>query len=80
MGFITLPGLPGKVYVPANRPADSKKHPCPDCFGCQNCSHDRCGLCRSGSLLTPNQSLPESRSHMARACCCPSAGPDVVGG
>ena len=47
MGFVRLPGLSGKVYVPEPCPAASKKHPCRDCFNCQRCSDDRCGLCRS---------------------------------
>jgi hypothetical protein len=47
MPFIKVPGLAGKLYVPDDRPPGSKKHPCRDCFGCQQCSDDRCCLCRS---------------------------------
>ena len=44
--FIKIPGLSGKVYVPECCSASNKKHPCRDCFGCQQCSDDRCSLCR----------------------------------
>jgi hypothetical protein len=46
MPFESIPGLKGKVYVPpaeARRPA---KHPCKDCFYCQQYSEERCGVCR----------------------------------
>lgn len=46
MPFIKLPGLPGKVYVPKPSAAPRQKHPCPDCFACQECSEDRCRVCR----------------------------------
>jgi hypothetical protein len=49
MGFVRVPGLRGKVYVPERCPAGVKKHPCRDCFDCQRCSDDRCRLCRSAS-------------------------------
>jgi hypothetical protein len=45
--FIKVPGLGGKIYVPEPCSAASKKHPCQDCFECQQCSDDRCSLCRS---------------------------------
>jgi hypothetical protein len=47
MPFVRVPGLSGMVYVPEPCPAALKKHPCRDCFDCQRCSDDRCGLCRS---------------------------------
>jgi len=50
MTFINVPGLAGKLYVPDGRPPGSKKHPCRDCFGCQQCSDDRCSLCRSETM------------------------------
>jgi len=47
MGFITIPGLAGKVYVPDTDPDGTcRKHPCQDCFSCQNCGDDRCRICR----------------------------------
>jgi hypothetical protein len=49
MAFINVPGLAGKLYVPEGRLLRSKKHSCPDCFGCQQCSEERCRLCRSGT-------------------------------
>lgn len=60
MAFVRVPGLPGKVYVPEPCPADSKKHPCPDCFGCQRCSDDRCALCRSAD---PAQDHKKEKKH-----------------
>ncbi len=45
MGFETISGLRGKVYVPEKQPASFKKHPCQDCFSCQQCSEDRCRVC-----------------------------------
>jgi len=45
MPFEQRPGLPGKVYVPARDSKCGRKHPCRDCFACQNCSNERCGLC-----------------------------------
>jgi hypothetical protein len=46
MPFVKMPGVIGKVYVPETPPGLSKKHPCPDCFACQQCSDDRCTVCR----------------------------------
>jgi hypothetical protein len=45
MPFETVPGLKGKVYVPRTPDGCVKKHPCKDCFSCQNCSDDRCQVC-----------------------------------
>ena len=59
MGFVRLPGLSGKVYVPEPCPAASKKHPCRDCFNCQRCSDDRCGLCRS-AVSRPDRNKEEN--------------------
>jgi hypothetical protein len=53
--FIKVPGLSGKVYVPESCSAASKKHPCRDCFGCQQCSDDRCSLCRSETMAAAGQ-------------------------
>lgn len=46
MGFIRIPGLPGRFYVPEPQAAASKKHPCPDCQCCQWCADERCRVCR----------------------------------
>jgi len=48
MPFVRIPGLVGKVYVPETQPEQEKKHRCKDCFCCQQCSEERCQLCRSG--------------------------------
>ncbi|MFC1799133.1 hypothetical protein ACFLZL_04945 [Thermodesulfobacteriota bacterium] len=45
MPFTTVPGLPGKVYVPEMESGTERKHHCKDCFSCQVCSDDRCNLC-----------------------------------
>jgi hypothetical protein len=47
MAFVSMPGLKGKVYVPDESGSGSKKHPCKDCFSCQQCSDDRCRVCLS---------------------------------
>jgi hypothetical protein len=46
MAFVDFPGLPGKIYVPDADPKATKKHPCPDCRCCQECSARRCLACR----------------------------------
>ena len=58
--FVRVPGLSGKVYVPEPCPAASKKHPCRDCFGCQQCSDERCSLCRSTG---PGQRNDKENTH-----------------
>jgi len=45
MAFVRIPGLRGKLYVPAQEPENPKKYNCPDCYSCQMCSDDRCRLC-----------------------------------
>ena len=47
MPFVKMPGVTGKVYVPEPIPGQVQKHPCPDCFACQQCSDDRCTVCRA---------------------------------
>ncbi|MDM8536293.1 hypothetical protein QUF70_06030 [Desulfobacterales bacterium HSG17] len=56
MPFITMPGVVGKIWVPDEQPGHLKKQNCKDCFSCQNCSDDRCSLCRgeSGKYCTHN--------------------------
>jgi hypothetical protein len=64
MPFVRVPGLSGKVYVPESCPAESKKHPCRDCFDCQRCSDDRCRLCRSadsGQDRSQTENHPDRR-------------------
>jgi len=46
MSFVAVPGLKGKVYVPDEPRPGLKKHRCRDCFSCQQCSDDRCRVCR----------------------------------
>ncbi|MBU0994556.1 MAG: hypothetical protein KJ737_18840 [Proteobacteria bacterium] len=46
--FQTMPGIKGKIFIPCKEaPSLPKKHPCKDCFSCQQCGDDRCQLCRS---------------------------------
>jgi hypothetical protein len=49
MPFISLPGIKGKIYVPAQDASYIKKHSCVACYACQLCSDDRCGICRSSA-------------------------------
>lgn len=44
MAFIRMKGIEGLVYVPEDEQSP-KKHPCVDCYRCQWCSDNRCGLC-----------------------------------
>ena len=53
MPFEKMPGLAGKIYVPEQKPGAFKKHPCPDCFSCDGCSDDRCGVCRDRADKKP---------------------------
>lgn len=58
MPFVNLPGLKGKVYVPETVCAPYQKHPCPDCFACQDCSDTRCRACRSHPECNPKGRHP----------------------
>lgn len=62
MPFEKCPGLPGKIYTPEPNASGSRKHPCRDCFCCQNCSDERCGLCLGPrrSELEAGSGCPES--------------------
>ena len=51
MPFVKMPGVIGKVYVPEPIPGPAQKHPCPDCFACQQCSDGRCTVCRSEAVV-----------------------------
>jgi hypothetical protein len=57
MPFITIPGLTGKIYVPATQAALPRKHHCRDCFSCQACSDDRCQVCLNNVI------------HPFKSCC-----------
>ncbi|MFH1982007.1 MAG: hypothetical protein ABIL58_09185 [Pseudomonadota bacterium] len=46
MPFIIMPGITGKVFVPEGCLITAKKHPCADCFACQQCADERCAICR----------------------------------
>ncbi|CAB1085508.1 hypothetical protein D1AOALGA4SA_12996 [Olavius algarvensis Delta 1 endosymbiont] len=66
MPFVKIAGLKGKVYVPQAPDGFSKKHPCRECFSCQNCSGDRCRVCLSqsecsGKLSMTSKGTPEFR-------------------
>jgi hypothetical protein len=45
MGWITVPGLAGRVYAPDDEKTQ-KKHPCSGCFSCQWCDENRCRVCQ----------------------------------
>jgi len=66
MGFQKHPGIEGKVFVP-DETAGTGKHTCRDCFSCQQCSDDRCRVCRSEKPPT-DESAPAKRP-----CRCASA-------
>jgi hypothetical protein len=57
MAFVTVPGLPGKVFVPETMAGMKKKHPCPDCFSCQECGDDRCQVCRCEKTTTGRKGI-----------------------
>jgi len=46
MPFVSMPGMPGKMYVPEKQAECLKKFSCKDCFSCEFCSDDRCRVCR----------------------------------
>ena len=56
MAWITVPGLAGKVYQPDGWRPERRKHPCEDCFNCQNCGEDRCSVCRAEDNELPDRS------------------------
>jgi hypothetical protein len=43
--FQRLPQYQGLFYAPCCK-GGSKKHPCPDCHFCQECSPSRCQVCK----------------------------------
>ncbi len=58
MQFVSIPGMPGRLYVPEERAACLKKFLCKDCFSCEHCSDDRCRVCREKN---PPQENSEDR-------------------
>jgi len=69
MPFVKMPGVIGKVYVPEPIPGQAQKHPCPDCFACQQCSDDRCTVCRSEAAVRHNRiNCRRSGSESAGQC------------
>jgi hypothetical protein len=51
MPFVRIKGMKGKLYIPEGREGCCKKHPCQDCFACEQCSDDRCRLCRKSRSM-----------------------------
>lgn len=49
MPFVRKSGIEGLVFEPEECPPGAKRHDCPDCFYCQQCSEVRCRACRSGA-------------------------------
>jgi hypothetical protein len=80
MGFVRMPGIEGKVYVPEKMSSQqTRKHDCLDCYACQMCGDDRCGICRgdksclheSPSPIKPKSQAPVSTSSsLKRPCGC----------
>lgn len=73
--------------------ADLRKHPCPDCKMCQNCSDSRCAACHSGGtgaekrklsfreqIALYNQLNPFLGSGRTGACSCGSLKPEIEAG
>ncbi len=66
MAFKSVPGLNGKVFVPESRPAEERKHDCPDCQVCQVCSEDRCALCRKDARCRRQSPLDRPQKASSR--------------
>ena len=54
MAFVTVPGLNGKVFNPQESDKSPKKKLCKDCFCCQQCTADRCRVCRGQRYCRSN--------------------------
>jgi hypothetical protein len=69
MKFRTIPGIEGKVFIPDEAPS-KRKHPCRDCYACQQCSDDRCRVCRADGQTTAKRAAGPCRScrSVGRAC------------
>jgi hypothetical protein len=55
VGFVKVPGLIGRVYVPEAHPDDAQKYPCRDCYVCQMCGENRCTVCRNRRENCPQE-------------------------
>lgn len=64
MPFVCRPGLNGKVYIPEPVPGAAQKNNCENCFACQSCSNDRCGVClnRNGAGTPPECGVVRRRA------------------
>jgi hypothetical protein len=64
MPFVAHRTMKGLFYVPPTSGTRRKKYSCPDCFYCQWCSEQRCGLCRT---CRPAESQEEEVPHPTKA-------------
>jgi len=62
MPFVKTPGLIGKLYIPEPFTGRPHKHPCRDCFCCQQCSDERCTICRHDPAIPCRKAGPTSRA------------------
>mgnify|MGYP001329631632 CR=1 FL=1 len=62
MAFYTIPGKPGKFYIPDNASGE-KKYPCKDCFSCQMCSDERCCACIKRCAPVLQSIQPENKKN-----------------
>lgn len=69
MPFVRKPGIEGVVFEPEGCPPGAKRHDCPDCFFCQQCSEVRCRACRSGA---GRRGCGEERPPCSRERQCPT--------
>ena len=60
MAWQTIPGVTGKVFVP-DEGVKAKKHPCKDCFACQNCGQERCRVCRQEKQMAACARFPDQK-------------------
>jgi len=58
VAFESVPGLAGRVFVPDKQSGEGK-HPCPDCYACQQCGEDRCRVCRLDRPAPPGSAPPK---------------------
>ena len=68
MPFVRKPGVTGKVWVPEPSSSLPKRYPCPDCFVCQQCSEERCSLCRSQRVGSGAGKLSRGESDRCSQC------------
>jgi hypothetical protein len=65
MAWQTIPGVTGKIYVPDQMIHDGKR-PCPDCFACQQCSRERCAVCRDEKASNEPPVPPGCIAHITK--------------